>query len=78
MQGTNTGRHYLEYYSDWSLALFNSKQLSDMRDVEIKASAFIGIINELWDADRISIELVSQYIEEVNNLTWKKFIVFNN
>lgn len=78
MQGTNTGKHYLDYYSDWSLALFNAENLFGIKDVQIKASVFLSILNELWDADRISIDLVSQYTEEVNSMTWKKFTVFNN
>lgn len=78
MQGINTGKHYLDYYSDWSLALFNAKLLTDMKEVEIKASTFVAIINELWDADMISIDLVSQYTEEVNELTWKKYVTFLN
>lgn len=78
MRNTNIGKHYLDYYADWSRALQNASQLTDMKDVDIKASAFISIINELWDADRISIELVSKYINEVNQLTWKKYITFYN
>ncbi len=75
---TDTNKHYLDYYSDWLLALKKASLLTDMKDVQIKASAFVGILNELVAAERINTDRASAYILEVNVRTWEKFAAFNN
>lgn len=74
----NIQKHYLDYYSDWSLALLSARTYLDMKDVHIKGSAFIGIINELWDAGMIPVELLNSYTTEVNKLTARKLQTYLN
>jgi len=73
-----TAKHYIDYYSDWSLSLMKANRLLDMVDVVNKADRFIGIITELKDADRITTKLAAMYVTEVNQLTAKKHNQFLN
>jgi hypothetical protein len=74
----NPNTHYLDYYSDWSIALINANTYLAMNKVHIMATAFIGIINELLDAKNISIELHTSYSTEVNEMTTNKLNTFLN
>lgn len=79
MQVNSTHRkHYLDYYKDWKLALFNAKQYLGMLKVYEAADRFIGILTELKDADLIRSELAAEYITEVNHYNNLKLNTFLN
>lgn len=69
---------YLDYYNEWVQALFNANSYYDMKAVYVRGSAFIGILNELRDADMIDAQLALEYITEVNEYTNKSLKIFLN
>lgn len=70
--------HYLDYYSEWLLALKKATGYHDMKAVFIRATAFIGIINELFDAGQMCDKLHAEYKMEVETLTAQKTNIFLN
>jgi hypothetical protein len=72
----NVKSKYLDYYQEWVNALEKANNYIDMKDVCVKGAAFIGILNELMDADMICSSLALDYITEVNQLTGLNTINF--
>ena len=69
---------YLDYYKEWVQALYNAQGYYDMKGVYVRGTAFIGILNELRDADMIDTKLALKYVTEVNEYTNKSLKIFLN
>jgi len=78
MQQPLQQRHYTEYYSDWVKALRDAKCFLDMKKVYATAYRFLGIIEELLDADKIAPQLASSYADEVQIHSDNKLAIFYN
>jgi hypothetical protein len=70
--------HYLDYYSEWVTALRNARHYFDMKKVCEAGTKFLGIVEELKDADLIKMQLASSYAIEVRTHTEEKFKTFLN
>ena len=70
--------HYLDYHAEWLYCLNNAASYFDMAHTAIRGHAFIGVLNEWMDADRVSPQVAAEYIKEVNQHTWDKWTTFMN
>lgn len=78
MTESNTLPKYLEYFSEWKIALQEAQSWLDMKAVCIIGSALSGILREMLDADTISPIMALDFINEVSEETQDKFNIYLN
>jgi len=78
MTESNTLPKYLEYYSEWKIALQQAQSWLEMKAVYIKGLALSGILREMLDADTISPIIALEIINEVSEETQDKFNIYIN